>query len=86
MCEVLSEPTGIAYESIRNTTLNPPNTYDSITIPNIEHAQADTVSSGYSNAEERDGDLTQNIAYGRLVENGATSIPQTEDGYELVWL
>ncbi len=72
MGEVYSEPTAIAYEPIAITTLNPPNMY----------TQANTIN----NVEERDGDMTQYIAFGKLVENGATSLPETEDGYELVWL
>ncbi len=83
LSEVHSESTAIAYEPIRITTLNPPNTYESIKIPDLEYAQADTVKGGYSNAEKRNGDMTQNIAY---VENGTISLPETEDGYELVWL
>ncbi len=86
MSEVYSEPIAIAYEPITMTTLNPPNTYESINIPDLEYAQVDTMKGCYSNTEEGDGDMTQNIAYGKLVENGATSLPETEDGYELVWL
>ncbi len=86
MSEVYSEPTAIAYEPITMTTLNPPNMYESINIPDLEYAQVDTMNNGHSNAEEGDDDTTQNIAYGKLVENGATRLPETEDGYELVWL
>ena len=81
MGEVYSEPTEIVYEPIAITTLNPPNTYE---IPDLEYVQVGTMKGGYGNAEERDGDITQNVAYERLVENGATNLPETEDGYELV--
>ncbi len=46
------------------------------------YTQANTIN----NVEERDGDMTQYIAFGKSVENGATSLSETEDGYELVWL
>ncbi len=75
MGEVYSEPMAIAYEPITITTLNPPTTYESINTPDLEYVQVDTMNSGHSNAEERDDDMTQNIAYGKLVENGATSLP-----------
>ncbi len=44
------------------------------------------MNSGYSNAEERDDDTTYDDTYGNLVENGATSLSETEDGYESMWL
>ncbi len=84
MGEVYSEPMAIAYKPITMTTLNRSNTYESINISDLEYAQVDTTKGGYSNTEERDGDMTQNNAYGRLVENGATSLPEAENEYELV--
>ena len=86
MSEVYTEPTAIAYEPIIITTLNPPTTYESITIPDLEYVQVDAMNSGYSNAEERDDDTTYDDTYGNLVENGATSLSETEDGYESMWL